>query len=99
MNGKVDFQKFTGGWLVALDTTRPQRGLLYPFIRLYLKAVIPILGRLVAGDAEAYTYLPDSTGGFLSAEQLAARLTLAGFREVGFRRAMFGTVAIHWGRK
>jgi demethylmenaquinone methyltransferase/2-methoxy-6-polyprenyl-1,4-benzoquinol methylase len=88
-----------GGRLVALDTTRPPRGLLSPFIQFHLHTVIPTLGRLLTGEAEAYTYLPDSTQGFLSAEQLAARLVQAGFRQVGFRRLMFGTMAIHWGVK
>lgn len=88
-----------GGRLVALDTTRPPKGFLSPFINFHLHTVIPALGRLLAGESEAYTYLPDSTQAFLSAEQLAARLVQAGFRQVGFRRLMFGTMAIHWGVK
>jgi demethylmenaquinone methyltransferase/2-methoxy-6-polyprenyl-1,4-benzoquinol methylase len=89
----------SGGRIVALDTTRPPRNILSPFINFHLHTVIPALGRLLTGDTEAYTYLPDSTQGFLSAEQLAARLVQAGFRQVGFRRLMFGTMAIHWGVK
>ena len=88
-----------GGRMVALDTTRPLRSLLSPLIGAHMKVVIPAIGQLVTGEREAYTYLPDSTASFLSAEQLAARLAVAGFREVGFRRLMFGTVAIHWGKK
>lgn len=88
-----------GGRLVALDTTRPPDGLLAPLIKFYLNKVIPTLGRLLAGDAEAYTYLPDSTQRFLTAEQLAHHLIQAGFHQVGFRRLMFGTMAIHWGIK
>jgi demethylmenaquinone methyltransferase/2-methoxy-6-polyprenyl-1,4-benzoquinol methylase len=89
----------SGGRIVALDTTRPPRNILSPFINFHLHTVIPALGHLLTGDTEAYTYLPDSTQGFLSAEQLAARLIQAGFRQVGFRRLMFGTMAIHWGVK
>lgn len=88
-----------GGTLVILDTTRPPRNLLSPLIRFHLRYVIPALGRLVAGAGEAYTYLPDSTQSFLTAEQLAEELWLAGFSQVGFRRLMLGTVAIHWGKK
>jgi demethylmenaquinone methyltransferase/2-methoxy-6-polyprenyl-1,4-benzoquinol methylase len=86
-----------GGRIVALDTTRPPRRLLSPLINFHLHTVIPTLGRLLTGETEAYSYLPESTQGFLSAEQLAARLVQAGFRQVGFRRLMFGTMAIHWG--
>jgi demethylmenaquinone methyltransferase/2-methoxy-6-polyprenyl-1,4-benzoquinol methylase len=88
-----------GGRLVALDTTPPPRTPLAPLIRLHLHTVIPALGRLIAGQAEAYQYLPDSTEGFLEPEQLAARLQETGFQDVRFQRLMFGTIAIHWARK
>jgi len=88
-----------GGWLVALDTTRPSRNLFSPFIHIHLHWVIPSLGWLLTGQRDAYTYLPVSTERFLRAEELAARLAAAGFRDVAFRRRMFGTIAIHWARR
>lgn len=88
-----------GGRVVCLDTTPPPRNLLRPFINFHLHVVIPTLGRLIVGASDAYTYLPDSTENFLPAEQLAERLRAAGFREVGFKRLMFGTMALHWGTK
>jgi len=86
-----------GGRIVILDTTRPKPSLLSPFIHLHMHVVIPFLGRMLSGAAEAYTYLPDSTENFLNAEQLASRMQANGFSEVGFRRLNFGTIAIHWG--
>lgn len=86
-----------GGRAVCLDTTPPPRGWLRPFIDFHLHTVIPLLGRWVTGEASAYTYLPESTEAFLPAEALARRMAEAGFHEVGFRRLMFGTMAIHWG--
>jgi demethylmenaquinone methyltransferase/2-methoxy-6-polyprenyl-1,4-benzoquinol methylase len=88
-----------GGRVVVLDTTRPSRNLLSPLINFHLHSIIPFLGKIIAGASEAYTYLPESTEAFLQAEQLAVYISQAGFKEVGFRRLMFGTVAIHWGRK
>lgn len=88
-----------GGRVVTLDTTPPPDNILAPFIRFHLHTVIPALGRLLAGQPEAYAYLPDSTENFLPPERLAARLTEAGFTQVGFARRMFGTIAIHWGVK
>lgn len=88
-----------GGRFIALDTTQPPENLIAPFIRFHLNKLIPNLGGFLAGDREAYTYLPESTAGFLRAEQLAVYMVRAGFHEVGFRRLMLGTVAIHWGRK
>ena len=88
-----------GGRIVSLDTTPPGQNLLLPFIRFYLKYIIPLLGKLVAGDSEAYTYLPETTTRFLTAEVLAERIRLAGYTVEGFVRRMAGTMAIHWGYK
>jgi demethylmenaquinone methyltransferase / 2-methoxy-6-polyprenyl-1,4-benzoquinol methylase len=88
-----------GGRMVTLDTTPPPDNLLKPFIRIHLHQVIPTLGRLVAGQVEAYQYLPETTENFLEPERLAGRMVEAGFRQVGFVRLMFGTIAIHWGIK
>ena len=89
----------SGGFAVALDTTRPARNTLRPLIDFYLHVFIPNLGRIITGEADAYTYLPETTENFLQAEKLAALMEEAGFQQVGFRRLMFGTVAIHWGMK
>jgi len=88
-----------GGRIVILDTTRPRQNLLSPLIRFHMHTVIPTLGKLLAGEQDAYHYLPDSTEGFLSAEELAIFLTAAGFQEIGYQRLMFGSIAIHWGTK
>ncbi len=88
-----------GGRVVILDTTPPPDRFYAPVLRFHLHTVIPILGKVIAGNSDAYTYLPDSTEHFLAPEKLANKMLLAGFHEVAFRRLMFGTVAIHWGEK
>lgn len=88
-----------GGRWVALDTTRPRPSLFSPFIRFHMHTVIPLVGQLLTGQRDAYTYLPDSTEAFLRAEELLARLAAAGLIKIGFERRMFGTMAIHWGIK
>lgn len=84
-----------GGRVVCLDTTPPPRNWLRPMINFHLHTLIPALGRALTGHAQAYTYLPDSTESFLTAEALAARLESAGFISVHVERWMFGTMAIH----
>ncbi len=88
-----------GGRMVALDTTRPGRTILTPFIWAYMHRIIPALGWLLTGQRDAYTYLPDSSEHFLKAEDLARQMETAGFCGLGFRRLNFGTIAIHWGEK
>ena len=87
------------GRIVILDTTRPRKNILTPFINIHLNYIIPTLGQLLTGERDAYTYLPDSTKGFLRAEELAEKMQEAGFKDVSFSVKMFGTVAIHWGVK
>ena len=88
-----------GGRIVILDTTRPKRNLLSPFIWIHMHVIIPTVGGMLSGVREAYTYLPDTTEGFVTDEKLAAHLAAAGFKSVGFQRLMFGTIAIHWAEK
>jgi demethylmenaquinone methyltransferase / 2-methoxy-6-polyprenyl-1,4-benzoquinol methylase len=88
-----------GGRIVALDTTPPENGFITPFVNIHMKTIIPLLGKAVSGQAEAYQYLPESTINFLEPAKLAARLLAAGFDQVGFSRHMFGTIAIYWGIK
>jgi demethylmenaquinone methyltransferase/2-methoxy-6-polyprenyl-1,4-benzoquinol methylase len=84
-----------GAHFVSLDTTPPRKNLLYPFINFYLKVVIPTLGKWITGDKAAYTYLPETTRHFLTAEALADRIRAAGFKNIQFVRRMMGSMAIH----
>jgi len=86
-----------GGRVVCLDTSPPPPGPLRPFVLLHLRLVIPLLGRLVTGDAEAYRYLPATTERFRTPEELAALMREAGLGQVRYHRLMLGTVAVHVG--
>lgn len=88
-----------GGCIVILDTTRPKKNILSPFIWLHMHIIIPALGGLLTGVSEAYRYLPETSEGFVTAEEMASRMIAAGFKKIGFKRLMFGTIAIHWGEK
>jgi demethylmenaquinone methyltransferase/2-methoxy-6-polyprenyl-1,4-benzoquinol methylase len=108
MRNVIDLQKAiqeqhrilkNGGRIVILDTTRPKKNLLSPFIWLHMHVIIPTLGGLLTGVKDAYRYLPESTEGFVTAEEMASRLAAAGFKKVNYQRFMFGTIAIHWAEK
>jgi demethylmenaquinone methyltransferase/2-methoxy-6-polyprenyl-1,4-benzoquinol methylase len=87
------------GRVTSLDTTPPQPGPLRPLLNLYLRWIIPALGRWIARDESAYHYLPDTTRAFITAPGLAHSFRSCGFEEVGFVRRMLGSIAIHWGVK
>ena len=88
-----------GGRIVILESSPPKKNLLRPFILIHLNYIIPLLGRLIAGTSEAYTYLPDSTKGFKMPEELSVLMGEAGFQQIHFKLFMFGTIAIHVGQK
>ena len=88
-----------GGRIVILDTTRPRKNILSPLIWLHMNLIIPALGGLLTGTKEAYQYLPETTEGFLTAEEMASRMAAVGFTKVKYQRFMFGTIAIHWAEK
>lgn len=87
------------GRIVILDTTRPKKNILSPFIWLHMHFVIPTLGGLLTGSRDAYRYLPETTEGFVTAENMAARMAAVGFKKINFQRYMFSTIAIHWAEK
>jgi demethylmenaquinone methyltransferase/2-methoxy-6-polyprenyl-1,4-benzoquinol methylase len=58
---------------------------------------VPLLGRLVAREADAYRYLPASVHRFPPADELAAIMGRAGLRRVRYRRLSGGAVALHVG--
>ncbi len=74
-------------------------GLKSALFRPLFHVLLPLIGRLVAGDRSAYAYLPRSVDHFLEATRLAEMLSGLGLDEVQFRRLGFGTVAVHWGVK
>jgi demethylmenaquinone methyltransferase/2-methoxy-6-polyprenyl-1,4-benzoquinol methylase len=84
-----------GGKLAVLEITRP-RGILRPFFRLWLDALIPLAGRVLPGG-KAYTYLPASVRRFPGPEDLSTLLEAGGFREVRYRLLGGGSVALHTG--
>ena len=88
-----------GGRMVILDTTRPKKNILSPFIWVHMHFVIPALGKLLTGSSDAYHYLPETTEGFVTAEEMAARMAAVGFKKINYERFTFGTIAIHWGEK
>jgi demethylmenaquinone methyltransferase / 2-methoxy-6-polyprenyl-1,4-benzoquinol methylase len=87
-----------GGRLVILEITRPHREPLASFYSLWFDRVVPVIGTL-AGDSDAYSYLPNSVRTFPEPEALAAMMDAAGFAEIRWLLLAGGIIAIHSGTK
>jgi demethylmenaquinone methyltransferase/2-methoxy-6-polyprenyl-1,4-benzoquinol methylase len=85
-----------GGRVVILEITAPQRGALSWFYRVWFDRVVPALGR-VAGDSDAYTYLPSSVRRFPGPRELAEVMDRCGLDSVGWVLTAGGIIAIHRG--
>jgi demethylmenaquinone methyltransferase/2-methoxy-6-polyprenyl-1,4-benzoquinol methylase len=87
-----------GGRVVVLEITTPTRPPLSTFYRLWFDRVVPLIGR-VAGDPEAYSYLPNSVKRFPAPEGLAASMAGAGLTDVRWILTAGGIIALHVGTR
>jgi len=85
-----------GGRVVVLEITTPQKAPLSWFFRFWFDRAVPALGR-VAGDPDAYDYLPSSVRRFPGPEALGAALARAGLVDVRWVLTAGGIIAIHVG--
>jgi demethylmenaquinone methyltransferase / 2-methoxy-6-polyprenyl-1,4-benzoquinol methylase len=83
-----------GGRVVVLEITQPARPPLSTFYRVWFDRVVPALGRL-AGDGDAFTYLPRSVRRFASPPELAEALERCGLRDIRWVLTAGGIIAIH----
>jgi len=88
-----------GGPVVCLELTRSPSRLLANLHALCLAALIPALGRWLAGEASAYRFLSTSLRQFPDARQLARAMRDRGFRRVGYRLDRLWPIALHVGIK
>jgi demethylmenaquinone methyltransferase/2-methoxy-6-polyprenyl-1,4-benzoquinol methylase len=87
-----------GGKVVILEITTPQKPPLSTFFSVWFDHIVPGLGRL-AGDSDAYTYLPNSVKRFPGPEGLAGVMAAAGLRDIRWILTAGGIIAIHVGTK
>lgn len=85
-----------GGHVVILEMTTPRRPPLSTFFRLWFDRVVPALGRL-AGDAQAYSYLPSSVKRFPGPDELAAVMSRSGLTGIRYVLTAGGIIALHVG--
>jgi demethylmenaquinone methyltransferase/2-methoxy-6-polyprenyl-1,4-benzoquinol methylase len=83
-----------GGRLVILEITQPARPPLSTFFSVWFDRVVPLIGRL-AGDSDAYSYLPESVKRFPSPRGLADVIDRAGLGEIRWTVLAGGIIAIH----
>lgn len=88
-----------GGRLLVLEFSKPKSVLLSQAYDVYSFKLLPMMGKLVAGDAESYQYLAESIRMHPDQDTLKAMMSDAGFDEVEYHNLTGGIVALHRGFK
>jgi demethylmenaquinone methyltransferase/2-methoxy-6-polyprenyl-1,4-benzoquinol methylase len=88
-----------GGQLLVLEFSTPTLPGLKPVYDAYSFHVLPLLGRVVAGDEASYRYLAESIRRHPDQETLLAMLKDAGFAQARYHNLSGGIVALHRGYK
>ncbi|HWH96642.1 MAG TPA: bifunctional demethylmenaquinone methyltransferase/2-methoxy-6-polyprenyl-1,4-benzoquinol methylase UbiE [Baekduia sp.] len=83
-----------GGRVVILEITTPQKPPLSTFFSLWFDRAVPLIGKL-AGDPDAYDYLPNSVKRFPDPAGLAAALERAGLEQIRWVLTAGGIIALH----
>ena len=86
-----------GARFVILEFSTPRAPLVRRAYLFYFHRVLPVIGGLISGHRTAYKYLPDSVAHFPETDELARRMTAAGFTAVSYAPQTFGIAAIHHG--
>ena len=88
-----------GGRLLVLEFSLPTSRILYYGYLAYFRFVLPILGRLLSGDAAAYRHLNRSVESFPYGQEFCDLMTEAGLVDVGVTPLTFGVASIYQGDK
>lgn len=88
-----------GGVLCVIELSTPEH---FPFRQLYkfyTYTIIPLVGRIISRDRQAYSYLPRSVAAVAQGEEMLDIFRSVGFKNCRLRRLTFGACTIYMGEK
>ena len=88
-----------GGRFMCLEFSQVNNAVLRMIYDEYSFQVIPVMGKIVAGDWDSYQYLVESIRQFPPQEEFKDMIRAAGFKFVTFENIFGGVTAIHSGFK
>ena len=84
-----------GGRVVSLEITRPRTPVFQQLFQLYFYRLVPLVGGIITGDLQAYTYLPNSLTNFPDSQALKGLMLHAGYQYVDVRLLSLGAMALY----
>ena len=87
------------GHLSIIELTTPVSFPMKQLFRIYSHTILPVYGRLISKDTQAYSYLTKTIEAFPQGERMVDVLRKAGFREASFKRLTFGICTMYFATK
>lgn len=88
-----------GARFVNLDVSKAPNKLWKRAFDVYFYGIVPLVGGMVGGSKQAYTYLPNSLTHHPNAIELRDRFEKAGYSNAEYVPLMGGAIALHYGTK
>lgn len=88
-----------GGRLLVLDFGKPNNALWRAVYLAYLRRFVPILGRVLAGSADAYGYILESLQHYPGQEGVAAQLRQLGYENIRVVNLLGGVMGIDYAER
>ena len=88
-----------GGQLSILELSRPVRFPMKQLFGIYSHSILPLYGKIVSKDDEAYKYLISTIEAFPQGEEMVEIFKKAGFSEAKFKRLTFGVCTCYFAIK
>ncbi|MCP4613551.1 MAG: bifunctional demethylmenaquinone methyltransferase/2-methoxy-6-polyprenyl-1,4-benzoquinol methylase UbiE [Planctomycetes bacterium] len=84
-----------GGTTLILEFSLPANRIIRKCYLLYLRNFVPMLGRVLSGDKNAYHYLNTSVEKFYSVDDFSSLMRKAGFKDISAAPLTFGIVCLY----
>lgn len=88
-----------GGRFINLETSQPSSLMIRRLFHFYIELFVKPVGGMISGSYTAYAYLAHTIPRFYPPEELSDIMCRAGFKNVTYKKLMFGIAAIHQGMK
>ncbi len=88
-----------GGKILVLEFSKPRLFFFKQFYFFYFRNILPLVGRMISKDNEAYRYLPDTVMKFPDGDDFVNIVKRAGFSSITQQPLTFGIATIYCGEK
>ena len=88
-----------GGQLSIVELSAPQKFPMRQLFKLYSHTILPIYGKIVSKDINAYQYLTSTMEAFPQGEMMKGFFEKAGYKDVKYKRLTFGICTMYLATK